>query len=481
MRALVYVGAGALTIAVVVLLLLAPVMQIVIAGVLGIIAAGVLVAYPRMLAVFALLAVVFAQSVEHLGGEGPAGMVDDALVVLAIVGIPVSVLLRGERLRGFPRAMTWFAAIYVLLGTVSDLVNSVPLGTALVGTYLAVRPFLLGWAILQIRWSPRDGRRLGMTGVTVLWIIVGCGVVNLIIPNQWTAIFATNPIPEYNGFVPGIVGPFAHPSFFGQILALGVIFLVAYRLHLGRGHTALIASAGVFALLSFRRKTLVSLPAGILQTVLAKRAVGTRILLVLLTPVAVVVAWPQLSNLWSGIFRTYFVAPDENARSALTINALDVANTHAPLGAGFGRYGSSVAATDYSPEYIERGFHKIYGLEPIDPRFASDTFWPQVLGESGWIGAAAVVCLLLSVFVYLVRLTRTGSNFEQMLGAAGAGWLIMLAVESIAAPVFSAPPTYALLPALLAFTVAVRNGRPESGDGTNDHRQTNLIHKHVIT
>lgn len=480
------VGIYALTVILTVALvfmLLEPETSVYALGAVGIAGGLFLGAHPRILAVLALLGVLFAQTIEHFSGDSALSMVDDGLVILAIIALPLGAMMNGRKLRGFPRVMTVFALIYLAMGVISCFVNDVPLATAAAGTYLAARPFLLAFALLQVQWTRGDGAKIGKLGVVILWFVVVCGAINLVIPAQWTAIFASNPVPEYNGFVPGLVGPFAHPSFFGQVLALGVILLVAYRLHVGKKHTLLIGAAGALSLLSFRRKTLVSLPAGVLQVLIAKRPGLTWVFLILLAPVAAVAAWPQLVNLWSGIAVTYFSGGGEdNARTALTVQSADVANSHAPFGAGFGRYGSSVAASDYSPEYLQRGFQTIYGLEPVNPRFASDTFWPQVIGESGWIGFAAFVALLIAVWVFFIRMARTGDPFEKMLGAAGAGWIVMLTVESIAAPSFGAPPTYAMVPALLAFAIATRSntGTGPSSDAAEEQTQhTDVVRERV--
>lgn len=419
-------------------------------GLIGALLAVFLIARPTLLAGAAIGAIVFAQTIEHLAGGGVLGLVDDAIVGLAIVGLPLGAFLRAGRLRAFPHAVTVFVFAYLLIGVLSAIPQDVALGTAGAGLYLAARPFLLAWALLQVDWDAAKLGRFGRAGVMAMWVVIAMGAANLAAPAAWTAIFASNPIPEYNGFVPGIVGPFAHPSFFGQFLALGVIALVAYRVHVGKKHTALIVAGAGFSLLSFRRKTLASLPAGVVQVLLSRRPGATIVALVLTLPLAAMVAWPQFSSIIASINRTYFVAPDENARSALTLRSLDVANSYFPLGAGFGRYGSSPAASDYSPEYIARGFDTIYGLEPRDPRFASDTFWPQVIGESGWLGLIAFLGILICVYVHFTRMTRSGSPMLRAIGAAGLGWTVMLTVESVAAPALSAPPTYGALPLLFA-------------------------------
>lgn len=403
---------------------------------------GLLLWRTDYLIVACLLAVVFAQSVEHLVPLKVASSVDDLVVVFAIIVLPIKrVLLYRRQLRPMPGFL--FFGGFAILGILSDLANNVPLDVLANGIYVPLRPLLLCWALLQVSWDESTVFRLGRFAVRILWLIVVCGGLNLLFGDAWTVEFSSNPTPQYAGWVPGLIGPFAHPSFFGQILALGTIALLACRRHLAIKHNILTALSALLAFLSFRRKTYVSLPAGVLLSV---RRSKTAIFFVsaLALPFVVVIALPVLDNAAAAVYQTYLADPGANARSAITLGAIDVAEKHFPLGAGFGRYGTSTAANSYSPEYVERGFYNIYGLQPEKATFATDTFWPGILGETGVLGLMlylAGLFRLSQIFRGAVSDMRS-SPMLRCLGTIGSAWLLMLIIESVAAPVFSAPPTY---------------------------------------
>ena len=69
--------------------------------------------------------------------------------------------------------------------------------------------------------------------------------------------------------------------------------------------------------------------------------------------VAVAICWNQL---------VFYFTSDTQARSVLLRFGIMTMVTYFPLGAGFGTFGSDVAATQYSPLYKKYGFNSIYGM-----------------------------------------------------------------------------------------------------------------------
>ncbi len=131
-------------------------------------------------------------------------------------------------------------------------------------------------------------------------------------------------------------------------------------------------------------------------------------------------------------FNMYYGSLDSSARGTMTMGGFDVANRYFPLGAGFGTYGTSAAVNYYSPLYVELGFKKVYGLGYANTNYATDTFWPAIFGEFGYIGVlvfigfvwnmivpcyhmikhnSSVVVLYTSILAYLLVCTTSGTGF----------------------------------------------------------------------
>lgn len=100
---------------------------------------------------------------------------------------------------------------------------------------------------------------------------------------------------------------------------------------------------------------------------------------------------------WSQI--QFYFGTVRSARAELTRVSFILAKRFAPFGSGFATFGSNITArpTYYSPLYYEYGLSSIQGLTIDQSSFLSDTFWPIVIGQFGWIGFIlfTIICYLL--------------------------------------------------------------------------------------
>lgn len=83
------------------------------------------------------------------------------------------------------------------------------------------------------------------------------------------------------------------------------------------------------------------------------------------------------------------------ARFRLTIASLEIANTYAPLGAGFATFGSNVTTLSeyYLSLYYDYGLSTVWGLRPTGTQFVSDTFSQLSWGNAAGLGFSATVLL----------------------------------------------------------------------------------------
>ena len=102
----------------------------------------------------------------------------------------------------------------------------------------------------------------------------------------------------------------------------------------------------------------------------------------------------------------YILMGVESARAVLTIAAPFLAADHFPFGTGWGTYGSAFSADPYSPVYGMYWMAGVWGLSPDYPEFVSDTFWPMIMGQCGFIGFAAFIGALV-LFVKRVFAMKT--------------------------------------------------------------------------
>ena len=103
-------------------------------------------------------------------------------------------------------------------------------------------------------------------------------------------------------------------------------------------------------------------------------------------------------------FVNYF-STDGAARNELLRRSLEIANDYRPLGTGFATYGAAVTSdpSTYSKLYYIYGISNVWGLTPDNARFLSDTFWPTIIAQFGWIGFGLYVASLICLFKFIYR------------------------------------------------------------------------------
>lgn len=401
-----------------------------------------LVFYPKMLMAITMLCITFAQSLAALISAPAITEFDDALIATAVVALCGHRLMRGESLRKIPGSWWWL--IVLALGAASSLYHAVPAPVAATGAFLLLKGPLLGFAAAQVDWKLEDLDVIRRAALISAPILVGICIVNLLVEPRWTRLLSnSNESFLRISAIPSLIGPFIHPSFLAQMAALLAITLVVVRNEFGGVSRFWIGSVILCSLLSFRKKTWLALPIGLYFSQrshgrLKTLAFGTPALIALAT-----IAWGPITNFVSATGDHYFGGNlSTSPRVALYLGASDIAIRDLPLGAGFGRWGSEPARSSYSPEYLAAGFKSYDGLNPADTSYATDTFWPVVIGETGLVGVVAYVAGLVSIVVFGRKLARGSPGYSRVIGLILCGWSSLLLVESVAAPVFMGPPTF---------------------------------------
>lgn len=145
-------------------------------------------------------------------------------------------------------------------------------------------------------------------------------------------------------------------------------------------------------------------------------------------PASACIGWAQVEY--------YFVTlRDVSARAQLLLKAFSVAGDHFPWGAGFGTYGSHFSAVHYSPLYYMYGLNGIHGLGLNGTGFICDSFWPMILGQTGYSGLIFYLMALYKLMGKLVGLKRR-DLYHFVSGLCAMGYLL---IDSTASTAFVHP------------------------------------------
>lgn len=427
---------------------------------IGITAIVISAARPKAFVVIGLTVMALTVLLERLAGRS-AGNADELVVLVSVVAFSTRRIVTEGRLVRPPG--TVLMVLFLVAGLISSAEQHVPASIVVSAALIYLKAALYAFALAQLHWNERDlGLLVKFGGVAVLLVSIA-GIVNLAIPYQWAEITTGHPPISFVGPIAALNGLFQHPAAMSRFCALLAMGAFSYAVVVRNVRNSVLATVVTTALsiLTFEVKSLLGLVAA--YVMLGGRWMRPKALVALLcvAPLVLVVAGPAVVYLVGSTLDTYVF--QESARLRLTTGALDLASLHLPFGAGLGRWGSSPAATDYSPLYTQFGFNKIYGLSPDKPQFLNDTQWPGILGETGWAGALLFLGAIVVSMLSLVKPVAVDERpLERWIRTAGLAWTIVLLVESVAAPVFVSTPSYPFLFLGAGIVASIRLDRKEA-------------------
>lgn len=147
-----------------------------------------------------------------------------------------------------------------------------------------------------------------------------------------------------------------------------------------------------------------------------------------------------------------------SARSVLTLTSFEILKDYFPIGTGFGTYASASAGEYYSPVYEKYGFLNVYELGGNDSGwgFYSDTFWPIIIGQTGFIGVICYVLVLVLLFRRILGIRE--KNIYAY--TTGIYMFVYLLISSTSEPAFNNSVAIPLA-ALLGYIFSLENQKPK--------------------
>lgn len=399
---------------------------------------------PKILAALSVAASVLAPTIQNVFKVPYVEYADESLILLTALSAMATTLWKKSQFRWLPGGTGFL--LFVAFAIASTIQNGVPLTLASQDAFLLLKGVIFAGAVAQLNWNYKDLECAVRIGAVFIVLLLVATAVNLILGEQWNSFFTSSSFRDRND-LGTIIGIFPHPGPLGQIMALAAIALISYRTLVRKSAFSLILMIGasLSVLLSTRRKAIVGLTAVLAWFGFTRKPLATSIALIILTPIFILLFGSHLIDFLQRINEEYFVNPDGAARTVLYTSSVSLANAAFPLGVGLARFGTYIAAENYSPVYEGLGFPTVWGLQP-GGSFLTDTFWPAVLGEGGWIAFGGYALGLLMLTRASIMLMKQGDTpVVRWLGTVSTLWSLEYLLESVAQPVYVSPPTYLLL------------------------------------
>lgn len=189
---------------------------------------------------------------------------------------------------------------------------------------------------------------------------------------------------------------YSHPTY----LAAVCIFLFVLYTILNNKTFDIINIIQIFIILSTLRIKAIAAAIGVIIIHSIIKATNKKINLNKLAILAIILLIVGYSQ-----FQYYFLS-DGFARKELLFTSFKIARDYFPLGTGFATYGTYFSGVSYSPVYYKYGLNRVWGLGKGED-FFSDTFWPAILGQFGYLG------LLLYVLIVICLYKQIQSEYEK--------------------------------------------------------------------
>lgn len=204
------------------------------------------------------------------------------------------------------------------------------------------------------------------------------------------------PVGDYRYFTNSVILWFWHPESLSKA-SITIIFILAYNYKKYKNNIYYIFLLTVVMILTFRTKAIVSV---VILYIFYLYFIKFNFKSLIPVGIATVAG---ASYFGYDSLNFYYVEIEDSARNILTRDSLALSKQFFPLGTGFGTYGSSMAAQHYSKLYYTLGYNRIYKMNEYDTAYLSDTFWPIVIAQTGWLGLISFFFALSNMIVYIIK------------------------------------------------------------------------------
>lgn len=184
---------------------------------------------------------------------------------------------------------------------------------------------------------------------------------------------------------------YAHPG----TLSVVCVFLLAILIYVGDSSFKNIFCKillAIIMILTFRAKiigTLAIILGIYLYTTKCKKPISVTKLLPLV-PIILLLSWSEIQS--------YYITNAQASRLILTKTSIQIALDKFPLGTGLASFGSAFSINPYSKVYSDYGISSIWGISEQTAQDISDTFWPMLIGQFGFI--AGIIYLIGIILLY---------------------------------------------------------------------------------
>ena len=324
--------------------------------------------------------------------------------------------------------------LFAIVGLLGNFFRKTGFEPAVLGLFSTLKPVLVFWCFSQFDFTWDDFYRLMKRFVFFFPIIAISYIADFFFVDfrKFLGIGGC----EYRGGLRTLGGLFVKQT---TGILWSLVYFIYYRFYSSikfRGRSYL---SMAFIMASIKVKDILGLLIGIVITSVKRIKIKYAVVILPL----IVLLFFLYSLLLPQHYSYYFEGDPKDtniARVALVHTSLSIGKDFFPLGVGFGQFGSPTSNNWNSRVYQMYGIDKVWGLtgDSDDVNFMYDTFWPMILGETGYLGT--LMYLLILFYSFGPFLKRFCASTSDKLVLFPSLLFVIFLVESMGKPVFSGPP-----------------------------------------
>ena len=193
------------------------------------------------------------------------------------------------------------------------------------------------------------------------------------------------------------------------VLYIIMLLLLDSALHEERSNKSflLMAIAVLIMVIKSRSLILAATALVLFESFVLEKKQDMRLRILVIAIIGGVIGYPQYQNYFvNGVTANRGTAP----RQLFWQGGLRLFQEYFPYGTGFGTFGSSTAATNYSQLYYILEFNTVAGMQPTNTKYLNDTFWPMIFTQLGLFGMIPYILLMIIIFYDIYRNAKRSGN-----------------------------------------------------------------------
>lgn len=362
--------------------------------------------------------------------------------------------------------------IITLLSAISSTLNSHSALSAVVQYLLTFQGVILMLLLSQVSLSKTFPDKLMKLLSLLAYIALLVGFIEFFYPENVQQFIHGENIKEMavvRGDFRAIISIFSHPALFAWFM--GFMFCLNLSKYLSLNDKRFLYLAGMFflaVLFSLRRKSIFAcILIVVISILISRKSNGFKVfyacLMLFFFAIFLGAFSEKLYFLYEQtMFRYFSDSGFYTPRNILMEKSILIANQNFPLGSGLGTFGSWMSVVNYSPLYQEYSLAGNYGMSKDFPVFLTDTYWPMIIAELGWLGFFFVFSFWIYLLIKILSKYKSSSRSFEFFTLFTFLAFFQLIIESLSAPTLSSSPQIFII--IIMVTVVFQSAVRKSED-----------------